>query len=77
MVTPEGYTLNMSDGRSLSERVFNIVEDAKGKYKVAVQKAREFVVNTLDDFTKLTLKQRLDYLKEAWKAYYPQIFFEI
>src|SRR5690606_18677095 len=38
LVTPDGYTLSMSDGRSLNERVLNIVEDARGKYKVAVGK---------------------------------------
>ncbi|MCX2682130.1 fibronectin type III domain-containing protein [Galbibacter sp. EGI 63066] len=75
LVTPEGYTL-IDDNKSLGERVLNIVEDAKGKYRVAVAKAGKILVNTLDDFTKLSLKQRLDYLKEAWKAYYPQIFFE-
>src|SRR5690606_26998687 len=39
LVTPDGYTLSMSDGKSLSEKVLNIVEDAKGKYRVAVAKA--------------------------------------
>src|SRR5690606_31478229 len=44
LVTPDGYTLSMSDGRSLNERVLSIVEDAKGKYKVAL---KEFV-NLID-----------------------------
>src|SRR5699024_8664735 len=39
LVTPEGYTLSMNDGRSLNERVLNIVEDARGKYRVAVSEA--------------------------------------
>src|SRR5690606_993597 len=38
LVTPDGYTLSMSDGRSLNERVLSIVEDAKGKYKIADSK---------------------------------------
>uniref|UniRef100_UPI00232A983F fibronectin type III domain-containing protein n=1 Tax=Aquimarina algiphila TaxID=2047982 RepID=UPI00232A983F len=38
LVTPEGYRVNLDDGTSISDRVFNIIEDAKGKYRVAVAK---------------------------------------
>ncbi|WP_128755186.1 fibronectin type III domain-containing protein [Aquimarina sediminis] len=39
LITPEGYRVNLDDGTSISDRVFNIIEDAKGKYKAAVKKA--------------------------------------
>src|SRR5690606_4304734 len=56
LVTPDGYTLSMSDGRSLNERVLNIVEDARGKYKVAVAKVGDRISSEIDDFIALAPK---------------------
>lgn len=38
LITPEGYRVNLDDGTSISDRVFNIIEDANGKYRAAVAK---------------------------------------
>ncbi|WP_161635285.1 HNH endonuclease [Aquimarina macrocephali] len=43
LITPEGYRVNLDDGTSISDRVFNIIEDAKGKYRVAVEKLDDII----------------------------------
>ncbi|CAA0174186.1 hypothetical protein V3A08_06820 [Tenacibaculum maritimum] len=35
LITPEGYLVKLDDGRSIYDRVFNIIEDTNGKYKVS------------------------------------------
>ena len=52
LVTPDGYTLIMSDGRSLNERVLSIVKDAKGKYSVAVAKTSNDITEIFERWLK-------------------------
>ncbi len=45
-------------------------------WKRFVDDVAKATVNSLDDFLKLPLSQKLDNIKSGWNASYPQIFFE-
>lgn len=51
---------------------------SKESIEKVIRKIDEIVakVNNIDDFIKLSISQKLKYLEDAWKASYPQIFFE-
>src|SRR5690606_1483117 len=83
LVTPDGYTLSMSDGRSLNERVLNIIEDAKGKYKLAASKLDNLIteLNTINmslngKFHPVTgvpfVERIIEYKGEKFKGIFPK-----
>ncbi|GAA3523226.1 hypothetical protein GCM10022393_42520 [Aquimarina addita] len=75
LVTPDGMIVQMDDGRTISDRVFDIMKDTQGKYKTAVAKinnAGGSFVNTfktrlidrISRETRMTMRYADDELKE-------------
>ncbi|CAA0175413.1 conserved hypothetical protein [Tenacibaculum maritimum] len=66
LITPEGYLVKLDDGRSISDRVFNIIGDTNGKYKVAVAKLADVGGDLLSGL-KTKLANKLD--DTQWKKF--------
>ncbi|WP_077399997.1 hypothetical protein [Cellulophaga omnivescoria] len=74
-LTPSGKTIKRNNFDAEPEILINTDNNVTIQFRRAGSAANT-VVNNIDDFARLSKAQKLSYIEDAWKAYYPQIFFE-